>query len=199
MAIHLSWSKRLAIISMAIGLIVICACIIIFWRGSSTVILVVRHAERNDLESCSPATVKGHQNSTLALTGGASVRAQALAHVAGEGGIAAIYASEFCRTQQTVQPLASQLGLTVNVVDQFDADGATVNVDNLINQIWANNTGQVVLVAGHSNTVPVIVRKLSGISIAAIDETDFDNLYVVIVPRWWGRAKVLRLKYGTPT
>src|SRR5215217_6134263 len=115
MAIDPRWSKRLAIISMAIGLIVICGCIVIFWRGSTTVILVIRHAERNDGESCSPATIKGRPNPTLAVTG--STRAQTLAHVGGEDSIAAIYASEYCRTQQTVQPLASQLGLTVNVVD----------------------------------------------------------------------------------
>jgi broad specificity phosphatase PhoE len=199
MAIDPRWLKRLALISMAIGLIVIVSCVVIFWRGSTTVILVVRHAERNDLENCSPATVKGRPNPTLALTAGVSTRAQALAHVGGEDSIAAIYASEFCRTQQTVQPLANQLGLTVNVVDQFDADGTTVNVDGLIEQIWANNTGQVVLVVGHNNTVPVIVKELSGISIAAIDETDFDNLYMVVVPRWWGRTKVVRLKYGAPT
>ena len=48
MAIDPRWSKRLAIISMAVGWIVICACIVIFWRGSTTVILVIRHAERND-------------------------------------------------------------------------------------------------------------------------------------------------------
>ena len=199
MLIDPRWKKRLALISMAIGLIVIGSCVVIFWRGSTTVILVVRHAERNDLESCSPATVKGRPNPTLALTAGISARAQALAHVGGEDGIAAIYASEFCRTQQTVQPLANQLGLTVNVVDQFEADGTTINIDGLIEQIWANNTGQVVLVVGHNNTVPVIVKELSGISIASIDETDFDNLYMVVVPRWWGRTKVVRLKYGTPT
>ncbi|HEX7335009.1 MAG TPA: phosphoglycerate mutase family protein [Pyrinomonadaceae bacterium] len=199
MLIDPRWKKRLALISMATGLIVIIACIVIFWRGSTTVILVVRHAERNDLESCSPATVKGRPNPTLALTAGVSARAQALAHVGGEDSIAAIYASEFCRSQQTVQPLANQLGLTVNVVDQFEADGTTVNVDGLIEQIWANNTGQVILVVGHNNTVPVIVEELSGVSIEAINETDFDNLYMVVVPRWWGRTKVVRLKYGAPT
>ena len=199
MTIDPRWKKRLVIISMAIGVFVVCLCIVIFLSGSSTVILVVRHAERNDLESCSPATVKGRPNPTLALTAGVSARAQALAHVGGEDSIAAIYASEFCRTQQTVQPLANQLGVTVNVVDQFEADGATVNVDGLIERIWANNKGQVVLVVGHNNTVPVIVEELSGISIEAINETDFDNLYMVVVPRWWGRTKVVRLKYGTPT
>jgi broad specificity phosphatase PhoE len=194
-----TWSKRLAIASMVIGLIVISCCVLILFLRATTVILVVRHAERNDLESCSPATVKGKPNPTLALTAGQSARAQALGHVGGEAGIAAIYASEFCRSQQTVQPLAAQIGLTVNVVDQFEADGSTVNVNSLIDQIWTNNKGQVVLVAGHTSTVPVIVEKLSGVSIAAIDETDFDNLYVVVVPRWWGRPKVVRLKYGAAT
>jgi broad specificity phosphatase PhoE len=191
--------KRLAIVSVAVGLIVICGCIIIFWKNSTTVILVVRHAERNDGAFCDPATVKTRPNPTLALTAGLSTRAQELAHVGGEDSIAAIYASEFCRTQLTVQPLATQLGLTTTVVDQFAADGTTVNVDSLIDNIWANHRGQVVVVAGHSNTVPVIIDRLSGISIAAIDETDFDNLYVVIVPRWFGRSKVVRLKYGAPT
>jgi len=199
MAIDPRWWKRAKLISIAVVLIVICGFIIIIWKQPTTVVLVVRHAERNDGTSCDPATVKGRPNPTLALTAGVSARAQELAHVGGEDGIAAIYASEFCRTQLTVKPLADQLGLTVNVVDQFEADGTTVNVNNLINQIWTNHRGQVVLVAGHTSSVPVIIDRLSGISIAAIDETEFDNLYVVVVPRWWGRAKVVRLKYGAPT
>jgi len=199
MPVNTIWSKRLAIASTAIGLIVICFGILIFFFRSTTVILVIRHAERNDMQSCSPATVKERPNPQLALVDGESVRAQALAHVGGEDSITAIYASEFCRTQHTVQPLANQLGLTVNVVDQFEADGTTVNVDNLIDQIWTNNRGQVVLVAGHTSTVPVIIEELSGISIAEIDETEFDNLFVVVVPRWWGRTKVVRLKYGAAT
>lgn len=55
-----------------------------------------------------------------------------------------------------------------------------------IDQIWTSNRGQVVLVAGHSGTVPVIIERLSGISVAAIDETEFDNLFVVVAhPRRW--------------
>lgn len=197
MAIDPRWLKRAKFIAIAIVVIVICGFIIIIWKQPTTVALVIRHAERNDGAFCDPATVKTRPNPTLALTG--TARADVLAHVGGEDGIAAIYASEFCRTQLTVQPLATQLGLTTTVVDQFAADGTTVNVDSLIDNIWANHRGHVVVVAGHTNTVPVIIERLSGISIAAIDETDFDNLYVVIVPRWWGRSKVVRLKYGAPT
>jgi broad specificity phosphatase PhoE len=193
------WTKRLAISTAGAVLIAIIGGLLVLWLRSTTVVLVIRHAERSDAENCSPATVKTRPNRSLILVAGQSSRAQTLAHVGGEDGIAAIYASEFCRTQQTVQPLASQLGLAVNVVDQYEADGATVNVDNLISQVWAHNRGQVVLIAGHTNTVPAIIEKLSGVTIDAIDEAEFDNLFVVTIPRWWGQPKVVRLKYGVPT
>jgi phosphohistidine phosphatase SixA len=193
------WTRRLAIFSTAVALVAIIGWVVIFWLRSTTVALVVRHAERNDTENCSPATVKTRPNRSLNLVGGQSPRAEILGHVGEQDGIAAIYASEFCRTQQTVQPLATKLGLAVNVVDQYQADGMTVNVDNLINQVWVNNIGQVVLIAGHTNTVPPIIEKLSGITVDEIGETEFDNLYIVIIPRWWGKPKVVRLKYGAAT
>jgi len=125
------------------------------------------------------------------------VRAQALAHVGGEDSITAVYASEFCRTVQTVEPLATQLGLPVNAVDQYAADG-TPNVDNLVTQVMTHR-GQVVLVAGHTDTVPLIIEKLANHTIATIGEDEFDNFYVVVIPRFLGRPKVVRLKYGAPT
>jgi broad specificity phosphatase PhoE len=75
--------------------------------------------------------------------------------------VAAIYASEFCRTQQTVEPLATQLGLPVTAVDQTSPGGAA-DVDALIDQVWANNAGQMVLIAGHTNSVPAIIEKVGG-------------------------------------
>ncbi len=191
------WPRRVAISSIVIAAILICCCIIIFFLRGTTVVLLVRHAERSDTQTCTPATVKTRPNLSLVTAG--TQRAQTLAHVGGADSIAAIYASEFCRTQNTVQPLATQLGQTVNVVDQFEADGTTGNVDNLVSQIQANNRGQVVLVAGHTSTVPMIIEELSGVTIDPIPENEFDNLYVVIIPRWWGRPKVVRLKYGVAT
>lgn len=188
--------KRLGIASIAILVI---TCVVIFWWPlRPTVVLVVRHAERNDTQACSPATINTRPNPPLFTdTNGQSPRAQALAHVAGEAGLAAIYAGEFCRTQQTVQPLATQIGLAVTVVNQFAADGS-VNVDDVVTQIKSNK-GNVVLVAGHTNTVPVIIEKLGGGTITAIPEDDFDNMYVVTIPRWFGKTKVVHLKYGAPS
>jgi len=189
-----SWTKRVAIFATALALLALISCVLIYWTHSTTVVLVVRHAERNNAAACSPPELGPP------LSAAGQNRAQTLAHVCRDAGVAGIYASKFCRTQQTVAPLANQLGLTVNVVDQVAPD-KTVSVDALIAQVWANHTGQVVLIAGHTNTVPVIIEKLGG-AIAPIPETEFDNLFVVTISRWrwWGsRTRTVRLKYGVPT
>jgi broad specificity phosphatase PhoE len=127
-------------------------------------------------------------------------RAVALRHVVEDTGIQAVYASSLCRTQQTVDDAATLRGLTVNAVGQHAPDNSA-DVDDLVNQVFSNNTGQKVLIAGHSETVPLIVEKLGGGTIQSIGGAEFDNLYVVTIFKWWffKRTRVLRLKYGVPT
>ncbi|MGQ0541776.1 MAG: phosphoglycerate mutase family protein [Blastocatellia bacterium] len=187
--------KRLSISSLVLFLIMLGVVIVIFLRSSTTIVLLVRHGERNDTASCTPPTNNPPLNSA------GQTRADTLAHVTEDTGLQAIYASELCRTQQTVQPIADDLGLTVNNVNQHAADGSA-NVDDLVAQIKAGNQGQKILVAGHSETVPLIIEKLGGGTVAAIGGTEFDNLYVVTIHKWWllgTRVRVVRLKYGVPT
>jgi broad specificity phosphatase PhoE len=102
--------------------------------------------------------------------------------------VSALYATQFLRTQQTVKPLADELGLQVRTLDAKDLDG-------LLGQILGENHGQTVVVAGHSDTVPMLVEKLTGETPPPIEETEYDNLYVVTT---WGpgKGKALRLRYG---
>lgn len=185
--------KALTISSLVLSAVLITGMILIYWRSSTTVVLVIRHGERNDTTSCTPPT----SNPPLSTAG--QTRAGTLTHVGEDTGLQAIYASEFCRTQQTVQPIATQLGLTVNAVSQHAPDGSA-NVDDLMSQVGSNNTGQFVLIAGHTDTVPVIIERLGGGAISPIGEAEFDNLYVVTIYRWWflKRTRVVRLKYGDP-
>jgi len=189
--------KPYAIAASSLTLLVAAGLLIfLIWRP--TVVLVVRHAERSDTATCTPdSTVKTRPN--LALLPAGVTRREVLRHVAGEDSISAIFASEFCRTQNTVGPLAADLGLAVTVVDQFEADGITVNVEDLVSQIKSNHKGKVVLIAGHSDTIPPIIEKLGAGTITAIGNDEFDNLYVVIIPRWFGSTRVVRLKYGAVT
>ncbi len=194
-----AWRKRLPLAAMALTVIIVTAAIVICWRHSTTVVLGVRHAERNNAVSCEPPQIHGIDNVDLIVNSAMqSQRAQALAHVCENAGITAIYASDFCRTQKTVGPLAERLGITTNVVSQHAVDG-TPNVDDLIAQINTNHTNQVVLIAGHSETAPLIVEKPGGGEIPAIAGNEFDNLFVVTITRRWffsSHAKVVRLKYG---
>ena len=93
--------------------------------------------------------------------------------------------------QQTVEALSTHLGLSVIQI-------SATNVDELVEKIVSNNAGGVVVVAGHSNTVPQIIEALSGESVDLIPESEYDNLFVVTVFRL-GRAKVVNLKYGDPS
>lgn len=188
-----SW-ETLTISSLALVAVLITGLMVIYWWGSTTVILIVRHGERDDAASCMPPT----NNPPLSTAG--QTRAEELAHVGEDTGLQAIYASDFCRTQQTVQPIANQLGLTVTPVNQHAADGSP-DVDALVAQVKSNNEGQKILISGHSDTVPLIIEKLGGGAVNPIGGAEFDNLYVVTIFRWWfiKRTRVVRLKYGAAT
>ena len=58
--------------------------------------------------------------------------------------------------------------------------------------------GKTVLVSGHSNTVPEIVKALTRTQMADIPDSEYDNLYVVVLPSR-GAAGVTQLKYGERT
>lgn len=143
-----------------------------------TTIILVRHAEKN-IEPTNP-------NPDLSPAGRA--RAEELVRVLRNAGVTAIYATQYGRTQQTVQPLATALGLPVRNVDSG-------NTAELVRQITLDHRGGVVFLAGHNNTVPEIIKALSGESLPTIPETEYDNMFVVTIYQS-GRAKTTRLKYG---
>jgi broad specificity phosphatase PhoE len=145
-----------------------------------TTVLVVRHAEK-----ASPTAKDPH------LSAAGKLRAKDLAHVAGAAGVTAIYATNFQRTQETVAPLAAALHLTP-VVKNAEL------TEELVEEIKTTRRGQTVLVCGHSDTVPDIVKRLSGVVVDPIPDARFDGLYVVTMnDDETGRAT--RVRYGRPT
>jgi broad specificity phosphatase PhoE len=145
----------------------------------STVVYVVRHAEKLDpADRDSPLSPAGME------------RAEALAGTLAQSGVQAIYATTLQRTQQTVAPLAEREGLVPVLLDP----AAT---EELVRLIRNGNEGQVVLVAGHNNTVPTIVLALSGTAIDAIPEDRYDRLFKVSLAG--DVATVEELRYGKPT
>ncbi len=163
-----------------LGAVIIFAYLATFSRPITTVILV-RHAEKN-IEPNNP-------DPDLSPAGEA--RAQELARMFSNAGVNAIYATEYKRTQETVKPLADRLGLTVSLVDAKDTP-------ELLKQILTNHRGQTIFVSGHNNTVPELATALGGEKLPLIPESEFDNMFIVTVYRF-GRAKVVKIKYGNPS
>jgi broad specificity phosphatase PhoE len=104
------------------------------------------------------------------------------------GRLEAIYVTSKRRSQQTAAPLARRLGLAPIVVDEPP--------DILANKILHEQRGRTLLVVGHSNTVPELVRLLTGVgAVPAINESDeYDTMYWVSVPAF-GTASVVRIKF----
>ena len=151
-------------------------------------VFLIRHAEREQ---------EPKQDPPLSKEGIA--RSQALARLLGSAGIKAILTSQYTRTKQTAEPLATKLGLTVTPFTlkinpsnprQIAAE-STAEVTNKI----LERGGESVLVIGHSNSIPDVIKMLGGDVVPAIDERKFDDLFIVTVYAK-GKAKVVQLKYG---
>lgn len=149
--------------------------------GTTTFILV-RHAEKAAEPANDPP-----------LTPVGEARAAALVDAVRSAGIQAIYSTAWKRTQQTAAPTAQKLGIPVTTFDV--APGAQGYGEMYAAELLAKNRGKVVLVVGHSNTVPAILRGLGITEVAAIPDAEYDNLFIVTVPET-GPARVVRAKFG---
>jgi len=160
--------------------VLLAAAFVSYRSATTTTIVLVRHAEK----------VMGTiEDPPLAAEG--VRRAERLAQMFGEvksgNGLDAVYASDTKRSQQTVAPLVSRLGVNAIVYPAADVDGTT-------RKVLREHRGGRALIVGHSNTLPALVQKLSGQAVPEIPEEQYDDIYVVTVPSF-GRSSVLRLKY----
>lgn len=157
----------------------IAAILVIGWLWSAsdtTTVILVRHAEK----SSEPADDPGL--SSLGI-----FRAKALAGWLRDSGIGFIYVSQYLRTKETANPVAEATGAVVHELPAGDIDG-------LVDILRSDHRGETVLVIGHSNTLPEIIRGLGG-EISDIDESDYSRLIIVTGSRL-GRVRVTRLQYG---
>lgn len=141
-------------------------------------VFVVRHAE------------KGPENPDPSLNEAGRARADALAHVLGDAGVSAVFVTEFKRTRETAEPLARRLGRAATSLDARDVAG-------LVARLRALPPGTRALVVSHSNLVPAIVERLTGVKVGALTDADYDRLYVATL---WpsGGGEVLYLHFGAP-
>jgi broad specificity phosphatase PhoE len=129
-------------------------------------VILARHAERAD-----GGAMSGTAEKDPPLSAAGEARAAKLAAMLADSGITAIFASEFKRTQDTAKPVAVRLGLTVQ---SMPAD----NTSQLVARIRKEHANGIVLIVGHSDTLPAIIKALGGPGVT-IPDNEFDNLFVL--------------------
>ena len=122
------------------------------------VIYLVRHAEKQTGKNphLTPAGIK---------------RANSIANLLKQADISTIYSTDYHRTQQTAKPLAKQNKLKVKSYDPRQLPAFATQVK----QVNGN-----IMVVGHSNTTPQLVRLLGG-KATDMDESEYTRLYQLFI------------------
>lgn len=155
-----------------------------FESQATTTIIFVRHAEKAQAPSEDPGLSEAGKRRVAELT-------RQLKDADVVAGIDAIYSTPFRRTQETVQPVADALDLPINTYDPADTEA-------VLERILKNHKGKIILVVGHSNTVPVLIANLGASKkVPPIQEDEYDNIYLISIP-WFGKTKTIRLRFGEP-
>ena len=146
-------------------------------------VFVVRHAEKQS-EANEPS---------VPLSAAGRARAKRLAALLKNAGVTAIYSTDTVRTLATAKPLARALNITIRKYSPLDADGQT-NLKPLADRLKAEHARDVVLVVGHSNTVPPLLKALGCAEDITIPSGQYDDVFTV-VPRGESPPVLLRLNY----
>ena len=153
-----------------------------FESQATTTIIFVRHAEKVATPANNPSLSPAGRQRVAELT-------RQLVDADVVAGIDAIYSTPYKRTQETVRPLADALNLPINNYDASDTE-------EVLTTILKKHKGKIILVVGHSNTVPVLIFNLGASKkVPPIDENEYDNIYIISIP-WFGKTKTIRMRYG---
>lgn len=133
-------------------------------RADDPTIFLVRHAEKAEPTPDRPSDPD--------LSAAGRARADRLAKALDDIRFSAIYATEFQRTQKTAAPIARKSMLGIATIP-------AKNVAALVAKLKKDD-GRI-LVVGHSNTVPEIIKGLGVTTPVQIAETDYGDLFIVIM------------------
>jgi len=155
-----------------------------FESQATTTIIFFRHAEQTSHDEADPPLSEAGQRRVAELT-------RQLVDADVVAGIDAIYSTPYIRSLETARPLADQLDLPIN---SYAAD----DTEEILDTILKNHKGKIILVIGHSNTLPVLIANLGASKkVPAIAQNEFDNIYIISIP-WFGKTKTIRLRIGEP-
>jgi hypothetical protein len=155
--------------------------------GTTTTVILVRHAER----------AKEHGDSALTPLG--RQRAKALVAAIGDKEIAAIYSPDRGRNRETVQPLATHLGVTITLIPEARLSNTRKFADEFVQEVLSKHAGGVVVWVGNKSPVGLwggnlkeIYRRFGG---PGDPPGQYDDLFIITVPDQ-GAVRVKKNTYG---
>jgi broad specificity phosphatase PhoE len=146
-------------------------------------VFVVRHAERAQ---------EGPGND-IPLSRPGAERAAHLAEILKNAGVTAIYATDTTRARQTGEPLAQALKLSIKTYDTRDEKG-NMTAAPFVAKLKTDERNGVVLVVGHSNTVPDVIAACGVTEPVRLAPDDYGDLFV-LVPQPSAPPVLLRLRF----
>ena len=145
-------------------------------------IILVRHAEK----AATPASDPG-------LTPVGLQRAADLAAALGDAHVNAIVTTQLERAKATAKPLADAAKIVPTIVPTSSDLAAHVNA--VVAAVAAGKPGDVVLVVGHSNTIPAIIAALGGPRMPDLCDAQYSGLFVLYL-RPNGPPSFVRGRFG---
>ena len=135
-------------------------------KENTSVYYFIRHAEKDRSDST-------NKNPSLTLQG--LERANKWALFFEDKNIAAVYSTNYKRTQQTALPIAKEQNLEI----------ISYTAKELISEKFiANNKGKNIVIVGHSNTTPELVNRLLGEKkYEDIADSENNNVFIVTLTK----------------
>jgi broad specificity phosphatase PhoE len=146
-----------------------------------TTVYLVRHGEKATAVPSDP---------NPALTPAGRARAEALTAKLANAGVTHIISTQWTRTRETAQPLASRLGLHMEIVPTTVSGFADSTAAAVL-----RHRGKTILVVGHSNTIASVIAALGGPRLPDLCDSEHSNLFVMRITKSPGPS-VVREHYG---
>lgn len=167
------FAKRSALLLLAAALCGAGAARLSERIGEPTIVYIVRHAEKKSGEQLSEQERKDDRLVDLLPEGYA--RAEVLAWMLRDVEFDAVYSTDYKRTRMTIKPLADRQSLDMRILDpRMRRAGSTIRSKD--------QAGKTLLMCGHSNTIPSLLKEL-GVEIPEKILKGYDDLFVVVLGR----------------
>lgn len=151
-------------------------------QNGPAMVILVRHAEKATAGGADPSLSEVGQ-----------IRAKALATALADAGVTSIVTTTYKRTSETADTVAVARHLTP---ERIAISGTTAAHVEAVAAAVRKHVGDVVLVVGHSNTIPAIVTALGGPKLPELCDANYATLFILELGKNGAPAHVIRTRYG---